>query len=446
MTLIKVINGQKHIIAEKNITDHNKLDNRNARDCHPISAIIDLPEKINDLKTKDTELETKIDELTQKINNEKFQAKKIDIVENSDNTFTFTNYGAESSKRIQAGFLPDNDTITLTDDKKVTLNKVYTYPQFVGDGTKDNPISILTDPQTIVPNSDNVLQAIGVHAGVDGVLLSGEYIYNEFTELNKDIGDLTNQINSDFTNLTNKDNEQDQKIIKLQNKVLGIGGYLTAYNFKKATPTQTELTKYAKQQLSLTDETKIPDQTRVKNLHDNVVWILNNHSIDGQVTFNWVSDGKDVVGLASNTEAGIVLGSNEDYQGSIDVNGHISINGLQEYMTKNDTAIENINNELSKHDINQSYENSDGTTIIRNGNIVMQYATFNVPGNSEKIFSFPVSYDSDKKPMCWCNSVAQGLSANNSAAVINWDSNAVTIRTCGVDTFVTIYVIGWKTK
>lgn len=465
MALIKVINGQKHIIAEKNITDHNKLVNRDVYGCHPISAIRGLPEKITDLKTKDTELETKIDELTQKINiaenndipnvessmtekidNAKVQARKIDIVENSDNTFTFTNYGAESSKTIQAGFLPDNDTITLTDDKKVTLNKVYTYPQFVGDGTKGSPISILTDPQTIVPNSDNVLQAIGVHAGVDGVLLSGEYIYNEFTELNKDIGDLTNQINSDFTNLTNKDNEQDQKIIKLQNKALGIGGYLTAYNFKKATPTQTELTKYAKQQLGLTDETKISDQTRVKNLYDNVVWILNNHSIDSQATFNWVSNGKDVVSLASNTEAGIVLGSNEDYQGSIDVNGHISINGLAEYIARNDTEKENINNELSKHGINQSYENSDGTTIIRNGNIVMQYATFNVPGNSEKIFSFPVSYDSDKKPMCWCNSVAQGLSVDNSAAVINWDSNAVTIRTCGVDTFVTIYVIGWKTK
>lgn len=368
MALIKVINGQKHIIAEKNITDHNKLENRDAYGCHPISAIRGLPEKISDLKTKDTELETKIDELTQKINivensdipnvessmtekinNVKVQAKKINIVENSDNTFTFTNYGAESSKRIQAGFLPDNDTITLTDDKKVTLNKVYMYPQFIGDGTKDNPISILTDPQTIVPNNDNVLQAIGVHAGVDGVLLSGEYIYNEFTELNKDIGDLTNQINDDYTKLTNKHNEQDQKIIELQNRALGVGGYLTAYNFKKATPTQTELTNYAKQQLSITDETKIPNQTRVKNLYDNVVWILNNHSIDGQATFNWVSDGKDVVGLASNTEAGIVLGSNEDYQGSIDVNGHISINGLAEYITKNDTAIKNINDELPKY-------------------------------------------------------------------------------------------------
>lgn len=49
----------------------------------------------------------------------------------------------------------------------------------------------------------------------------------------------------------------------------------------------------------------------------------------------------------------------------------------------------------------------------------MQYVTFNVPGNSEKLFSFPVSYDSDKKPICWCNSVAEGLSVNNSVAVIN---------------------------
>lgn len=96
--------------------------------------------------------------------------------------------------------------------------------------------------------------------------------------------------------------------------------------------------------------------------------------------------------------------------------------------------------------VKQTFEDSDGITIIRNGNIVMQSKTFIMQGNSEKAFSFPVSYDVDKKPMCWCNSSANGMSSNNSSAVISCDSNSMVVKICGVESTVPFFAQDWVTK
>ncbi len=96
----------------------------------------------------------------------------------------------------------------------------------------------------------------------------------------------------------------------------------------------------------------------------------------------------------------------------------------------------------------QSYEQSDtdNAVIIRNGNIVTQMVTFNVTGNSEKIWSFPYSYDVGKNPICWCNSIAEGQSVSNGAAVISWTNTSMTVRNCGVDSNITFYAQGWITN
>lgn len=99
----------------------------------------------------------------------------------------------------------------------------------------------------------------------------------------------------------------------------------------------------------------------------------------------------------------------------------------------------------SLQQLKQSYEQSeaDNAVIIRNGNIVKQMVTFTITGNSEKIWSFPYSYDADKKPMCWCNSVAEGNSVSNGAAVISWSNTSMTVRNCGIDSEITFYAEGW---
>ena len=96
----------------------------------------------------------------------------------------------------------------------------------------------------------------------------------------------------------------------------------------------------------------------------------------------------------------------------------------------------------------QTYEQSeaDNAVIIRNGNIVKQMATFTVAGDSEKIWTFPYSYDTGKKPIVWVNSVAEGNSVNNGAAVISWNETSMTVRSCGAESQITFYAEGWITK
>lgn len=98
--------------------------------------------------------------------------------------------------------------------------------------------------------------------------------------------------------------------------------------------------------------------------------------------------------------------------------------------------------------LSQSYETvtDDNAVVIRNGNIVKQMVTFTVTGNTEKVWSFPYSYDSDKKPMCWCNSVAESATYANGASVISWSNTQMTVRNCGADSEITFYAEGWITK
>lgn len=397
MALIKVKDGKKYIIAEKNITDHNELKGRDSYGCHPIDAIRGLPEKLTKLKEKDAELEevvnllttdsesntldistikTSLKEAHNKVDDVRQKAQQINIVENNDSTFTFTNYGNADSKTIQSGFLPDKDTLDLNDNKKLVLNKIYSDSTLFGNGIKENPLSVNIDSTTISKNSNGSLYAEALKLA-DDTILTGDHINNELSELNKDIGDLTIQLNKDHQELKTKNTEQDEAIKKLENKALGVGGYLTAYNFKKATPTQTELTNYAIQQLGVSEQTQIPDQTRVKNLFDNVVWILNNHSINGSAVFNWINDGKDTIGLATEDTAGLVKSSSGDYQGLVDVNGHITINNLSEYISDNDTKINIINTKL------------DDVALLGEPNIFTELNTF----NQESIFNANIGVD-----------------------------------------------------
>lgn len=352
MSIIKKVNDEEKVFANKSVIDHNQLANRDAYGCHPIGAVRGLPERLTKIKKHIDDVEEKVD----KINIEKIEgeiannkakiagveenAKKIDIVENeAEGTFTFTNYGAESSKTIQSGYKPDEDTISLTADKKMTLKKVYTYPQFIGSGTKDDPISILTDPQTLVPNSDNVLQVIGVHAGVDGILLTGEYLDGKLKELNKDIGDLTNQLNKDVADIEAKDTLQDSQIYDLQTRTKGMGGYLNINNFgdfSKLTSEQiqTKLTDYALKEIGITDSTQIFNGTKVINSFDNHLWILTNTQDSEPKVFEWSDQGVEQrTSIANDDLLGLVRGSKERLEGSIDLLGHITLNGLDEELS-----------------------------------------------------------------------------------------------------------------
>lgn len=445
MSIEKLVDGEKVVFANKSVIDHSQLSGTQSYGCHPISAIRKLPEKLTKLKENDVELKNNIDqvsndvsdvenrtnekinnintridnintkiseldisqlqdsikELGQTISNVENNASKIDIVDNKDTTLTFTNYNGEQ-KTIQTGALPDDESLTL-ENNKITLKQITSNGALNGNGTKKQPLKINTDNKTI--KDDGTLKAIALDN--NGEVITGSYISSEITSLNKDIGDLTDTLNNDKKELDAKNLEQDNLIKALQNKTSGLGGYLTAYNFKKNEPTQEELTNYALDQLNLTNKKDIPDQTRVKNLYDDNVWILNNHTQGETEIFNWINDGSGEIAIATDTTLGVVKGSTEDYEGSVDVAGHITINGLEEF-------ISNVNATL----LDTPSLNEENTFKGKN----------NFDGEVE--FNTPTSFNDN---INLTNALMKILrSINNSDIVTQYDADKIIIEKNGV--------------
>ncbi|MDR3228435.1 MAG: hypothetical protein LBT53_03355, partial [Puniceicoccales bacterium] len=71
----------------------------------------------------------------------------------------------------------------------------------------------------------------------------------------------------------------------------GLGGYLPAYDFGAAGPSQEDLTNYALSAIGLTDPLQIFNGTRVKNTADGHLWILANTPNSDPPVFEWVDDG-----------------------------------------------------------------------------------------------------------------------------------------------------------
>lgn len=212
MSVIKNVDDQKTVIANKSVIDHSQLANRNAYGAHSIDAIRKLPEKLTSLKNKDVELENKIDEeianrveadnelqsnidaerdarieadnqLQQNIDQEAItraqedtnienNARRIDIntIEGTGQ-LEFINYDGET-KYVQGGFLPDDNTIELTEiegNQKLTLKSVYVDGRTViGTGARPFNISIENkqiDSSTITSFDINTIQFIeGIHS------------------------------------------------------------------------------------------------------------------------------------------------------------------------------------------------------------------------------------------------------------------------------------------
>ena len=351
MTLIKKYNDRPEVIADKSVIDHNQLANRNQFGAHSIDAIRGLPEKLTKLKNKDIELEEKIDkqstdlsELTEKVNEVESKASQIDITENADSTFTFTNYNGDT-KTIQSGFLPDNDTLELKDNK-LTLKQIHADSSLEGKGTQEDPLLVNIDNTTITKRADGVLEVISLKTNGDPI--SGVTIKEELDNLNKDVGDLTTQLNIDIERLDNYNASQDNKIYDLQTRTKGMGGYLNAYNFGDLSKLieeerQNKLTEYALQQIGVTERDRIFNGTKIINDFDKHLWILTNTPDSTPAVFEWEDLGvEQKTSIATDSLLGLIKGSTSDLKGRVDVNGEISINGLQEKLDGAENKIESI--------------------------------------------------------------------------------------------------------
>lgn len=393
MSLVRKFDNENKVIVNKSITSHSELADREAYGAHPISAIRKLPEKLHALKVKDEELDSKIaahdaevdaeverinqvaTDTDNKLNNTISKAQGIGLTEDTINKgkLLFTDYeGVVTS--VQGGFLPDEDSMSLNDSNELIIKKVYTDENFSGLGTKDSPIKLVNTPDetTLDVNESNKLQVIGL-LKEDGTVLNATNIIESDTKHTNDI----TAINEHLSDIDELNVVQGNKIYTLETITKGMGGYLNSYDFGK-TVTQEKLTNYALQDIDETDRTKIFNGTKVINLHDNHIWVLTNTPDSEPAVFSWEDLGavQNVSDATNDGIHGLVTGSYNEWEGSIDLLGHISINGLEENFDK---LIDNIDATYVKK--------TDGATSQEMGLITVNstYGVTTEPTDSYKL-------------------------------------------------------------
>lgn len=142
-------------------------------------------------------------------------------------------------------------------------------------------------------------------------------------------------INNDLSNATYNIGALTNKLETILNKFNNINIYVMSNNFKTSKPCQAELDEFAIKSLSSSiryvKKEEIPAGTRIKNLHDNHIWVFNKFILNGITTYKWEDYGSDLICTATNDKTlGVVKGSNERFRGHVDLTGVISINGLEE--------------------------------------------------------------------------------------------------------------------
>lgn len=361
MAIIRKINGKDVVVAEQTIVSHDDLQGRDSYGAHPISAIRKLPEKLHALKERDSELEGKIaahdaevdeyiktatenisdieeniDQVEENLSKVEEAASQISLVEDPDNEgkLLFTNYDGTKTP-VQGGFLTDDDTVELNDNKRITLKKVYSnQSQIKGIGTEASPFEFTNpvDGETLVIDTDHNKTYATAIKDSEGIITPAS-IRKSLADIEKDIddkdkatGELITGINAEITAIKEIDSKQDASIAAINTKLQSlnsVGGYLPANDFGKSV-TQDALNNYAVSEIPNVTIDTIPNGTRVKNEYDDHVWIYNSE------LKQWIDDGIDTVAVATNTTLGVVTGSEEDLEGSIDALGHITINQLPE--------------------------------------------------------------------------------------------------------------------
>ena len=328
MSIIKKVNGKPIIIANKHLIDHSQLANREAYGAHPISAIRKLPEKLHGLKVEDERLDTKINttketlqnqiaeteqNINNSINNVEENARRIQLSDNypNDRQLIFTDYDGNATTFF-SGYEPDYDTITLDNDR-LTLNRVNISLGLIGSGSIYDPLRLNPDYNSIIIDSGGVIQATGIVDIQSGIVRSGSQltqdIDNIYQNINNEANERANQdqqlhseiqneisnrmtaddaiqasLNSEISNRIAADNDiqaslnnEIEKLNNLENLVKGAGGYLDVNDFGTSTPSASDLTAYALQQIDRPGQSadNIPVGTKIINDFDNHTWVFN---------------------------------------------------------------------------------------------------------------------------------------------------------------------------
>lgn len=233
--------------------------------------------------------------------NQQMRRMHFDIIDNDDNlAVTYVNPDGKIEYGALKKVLPDNLSIKM-DDK----NRLYVNYNFNSD-------TLFIDKDS----GKNNIEACALKLS-DGKKLTSDKINNDLNNATYNISSLTYKVESALKKLNT------------------VNGYIASNNFKTDKPTQEQLTEFAIKCISTTNNqiTKdlIPNGTKIKNTYNQHIWVLNRITSAGLTSLKWEDFGSDNICVASNDGVhGLVTGSQDKFRGYIDINGVISINGLEE--------------------------------------------------------------------------------------------------------------------
>ena len=242
----------------------------------------------------------------------------FDIKEtNKDLTVTYVNPSGGIETGTIKKIIPDEATLTFTEDGKLAVKQSF---------DKDN--------FTLSDSGDIKVKSLSL---TNGKNISADRIQNDLAIAKSNLDDIKVSI---------------EQILA---RINSINSYVIANNFGKNDITSAEITEFVLtwiKQLAGADVKKdqIPSGTKIKNTFDNHIWIFNRIKIDGLVTDAWADIGADNICTATNNGIlGLVTGSQENLRGYIDINGIISINGLEEALTDLLDSMLQINNSFVEY-------------------------------------------------------------------------------------------------
>lgn len=330
--LNKSLQGQEQLIFDvlSKIKTEVKsiMDNSVAESKGVCSSILS---KLNDTER---ELQLKMDSLDLETN------QKHQMVYSSLDTYR------KKIDRMQFDIINNDDNISIT----------YTNPDGISEYGSINKVT--ADNKTLKMNNHNIM-SLKYSFDKDDFDITNDVVRVTGLTLNDGKYLDADRIKNDLNNASYNINSLGYKLEKLLSKINGINGYTASNNFKKATPEQDKLTRFVLDCISPSGENltidAIPVGTRVKNTYDNHIWVFNKYSKDGLNTYKWEDFGSDNICIASNDGVhGLVTGSQEHFKAFIDVNGTISINGLEEEFHDLLQSLSELNTQVKE--IQSNYE------------------------------------------------------------------------------------------
>ena len=269
MSVIRRKDNKNFVIATK-IIDHSELQNRDSYNCHPMSAITNLVSSITGLENRLKAVENSVaslprdeevrkdlsteisnrqyasEELSLRIDDEEEKVLRINLQEDNENPgkLLFTD-GNNVSTSLRSGYVPDDVSVGLNSNDKLIVKKVFANNDTIsGLGTAESPL---------------VAHGITEENNGEPITYTAITIHNTFESINNDLSEIQRVSSEQSSNIS----LLSEKIEALQ----GAGTYLPADNFG-ANVTNKLLNSYAKQILNLTEDSQIPNGTRVKNTTD----------------------------------------------------------------------------------------------------------------------------------------------------------------------------------